>query len=1496
MENAADGPVVVLTVLDGDHTMLRSHMVGLRTEVHGGIQFDVGRLGHRVIALVRLELEEYPTAAITERARLALNPQVVLFLGVGRTLSLNVAPGDVVVADEIQGADGVKAASPALLQTLTQSLVGIRIPKRIHIGPVVIDSASRTDCSAGALAVGKTARIEACLTIWTIGKEESIGTAALAVMALTGALPSHTVAPSQDVTWQFNHAEHDGVLNVVNGPLEMTHYGDQGAATYAVGNGWMVVNHAVQPDLRSRFQEWERSLRRTTVQELSTKPSLHLERAQLLDRLVSAFGRTIPGQILLIRGEPGSGKSVAALKAAEEFRHREGELLMASMRDVAACAELLSGAQGALLVLDGAEAIQTGLDTDAVHTALEAGARIVLISRDDAADNIREMFSCEVEDFVVPPLDDEEIATLLASAPELALMARDMRSRWLLRRLGLVNLLLRAARRGAVLPDTLACESDIYRLYHWAVVLNLGMTVNGVPPDDRASALGTITERMLGKPWTPTSSGAALASLRSDGILMSISDGSAIGEETYAHDVLRDFATAWRLFQEGGTGLLEIKGPRWAVRAARILCQERIRPGTGLGPRWAETYADFSRLASAHGSRWEEVPWEAMLSAGWCAEVLDALTERLLSEPSLLEQLLRCTTLRFGEDLACDPVAGAPVVAWLARHCEVLTRRHNDLRDDVVLAWLRGVSRLEIRGDNIDHYRPTRVLLRDSLIASPPQYGEGAFLEALALLGGDQDERSEAELRAQTSDRAYQLMRAVDRFDPASSLAGANPMLLVELALAYYRPGRGRGAHEFLLHNQAAWYRGPFICLLRRSPKHGFALIRGLLKAHAEGPSLTGDFMNSGEREYPGPVTSWSWYQGALTGPQPCMSALMAVERVLLDDLALPPKDAAIVTLRQIDTVAGAGLAYSMLLRQLNEITDELDGFLASPVVWKLESARILARQLHKLEGPPSLGFAPREAAMLLVLQAMSQSDEAALERLRQVGSRLRAAGDEDDLAVSSWADHFDAKRYAITRAEQGQLVEVKPSMAADLAKICADTALTGQLYRMLNSYRPDARLPYRIDLPGDIDLRQLTKDVETVRSLDPSVRPLDARYSVAAAAIHSVAAGAALDSDDLRWSIDLLTAAIHSSIDDDPEAISLGGDTIQAALALPRTLLPTFAESRQADPEAIIACGAHPVHQARVYFAEGIRPLWSEPCSEPCHHVAAWRAVEAGIQHALNLFEGTGHQTMIDRLDRLHNAEQFLRELETSVTPVLDAACVQHCVTETARRHRTALLAAYARSAESDREEDKAPMAAALLRTALAEPEVVLDFVERLATRPSVLDDLLWAFKTVVTYEAEFSGAFASVWPTIMEIVLTFPGEDVPIPASLLPNPQPWGMDADIDGTLREARQRWLRLASVKHLIEAWTLTAPTSGLDELLAFLRAQPVHQQVEIGLPWVARLVRGNVKLPGYFLSDWLRDIHPELPATARPHFRAVVDALAKGGHTGAVELQRLEERR
>ncbi|MFD1547313.1 hypothetical protein [Nonomuraea guangzhouensis] len=1494
MESDAGGPIVVLTALDSDHAMLRSRMIGARTEVHGGIQFDMGRLGLSIVALALLELEEFPTVAITERARLVLNPRMVLFLGSGRALSSDVAPGDVVVADEIRRAEGEEAASPELLRTVTQSLAGIRIPGKIHIGPVLIsDNACYVDNPAGVLAAGKAARISACLTIWTVGEEA--GSAAVPiVMALTGALPSQAVAPSPGVAWQFNHAEQDGVINVVNGPMEMTHFGDQGAAMYAVANGWMVVNHTVQPDLRTLFQEWERSLRRTTVQELSTRPSLHLERTLLLSELMRAFGNTGPGRILLIRGEPGSGKSVAALKAAEEFRRREGGLLVARMRDVAAHAELLSGAQGELLVLDGAEAIQTGLDPDAVHTALEAGARVVLISRDDAAQNIREMFSCTVEDFVVPPLDDKEIETILASAPELAVMAEDMRSRWLLRRLGLVNLLLRAARRGAVLPDALACESDVYKVYHSAVVLNLGMAVNGVPPDDRAAALGTIAERMLGKPWTPTLSGAALASLRSDGILTSIGDGSAIGEETFAHDILRDFATAWRLFQEGGTDLLEIKGPRWAIRAARILCQERIRPGTGLRPRWAQMYDDFRRLASVHGSRWEEIPWEAVLSTGWSAEVLDALSERLLSEPSLLEQLLRCTMLRFGEDAACDPVTGGPVVAWLARHGDVLTRRHDDLRDDVVLAWLRGVSRLETRGDNVDHHRPTRVLLRDSLVASPPQYDKALFLEALALLGGDQDERSETLLRAQTSGRAYELIRAVDRFDPASSLAVANPALLVELALAYYRPGRGRSRHEFGLASRAAWHRGPFIHLLLRSPKLGFTLIRGLLESFAEGPALAGDFMSLGEREYPGPAASWSWYQGALNGPQPCMSGLMAVERVLLDEFALPPKDAAVITLREIGTVAGAGLAYSMLLRQLDEITNELDSFLALPEVWELEFARFAARRLHKLEEPQSLELAPTEVAMRLVVQAMSQGDEAALERLRQVGRQLLAAGDGDDLAVHNWADHFDAKRYVLARSEQGWIAEVKSSAEADLARARAGTALNSRLYRMLNNYRPLADLPYRIDPPAKVDPRQLTEDLETVRSLDLSVSPLGARCSVAAATIHAVAAGALLDADDLGWSIDLLLTAIHPSTDVYPDAISAWGDDIQAAFALPRTLLPAFAESRQADPEAIIACAAHPVHQVRTYFAEGLRPLWSEPCAMPCHHLLAWRAVETGIRHALDGFDSTRHRTVIERLDRLHGAEQILRELETSVTPVLDAASARHCVTETARRHRTALLAAYARSAESDREEDKGPMAAALLRTARNEPEVVLEFVEHLASRPNVLDDLLWGFKTVATYETGLTDAFASLWPTIMEIILTRPGEDAPASASLLPNPQPWAMDADIDGTIRETGQRWLRLAPVEHLIDAWTLTAPTAGLDELLGFLRVQPIYQQVEIGLPWVARLVRQNIKLPGYLLLDWLRDIHPELTAVAHPHFQTIVDALAEAGHTAAIALQQLEE--
>ncbi|WSL80326.1 DNA repair protein RadA [Kitasatospora sp. NBC_01266] len=446
-----------------------------------------------------------------------------------------------------------------------------------------------------------------------------------------------------------------------------TNLADHGGAVYAVQDGSLTVNNGVSRlPAHQLFDQWESSVRRGNRRMLRIAPdrTAALERTEPLRRLTDALGAVSPGQVLLVRGEPGVGKTALTLQAADQLRARSVRVLVAALPTLSVHAgglgELLAEAAPpgtpamppGLLILDAAEAVQEGLDAlcaEAVTAAWAATLTPVLISRDDAVDSVRDVVEQlggrDIGDCTVPPLDDHEISDLLALAPELSRLARDPRARWLLRRLSVVDLLLRSAARGTDLPAVLSSEADVYSHVWLGLVLNNSRTVRGIVPEDRESALISLAEGRLSGRRVPLLPGSALAVLRSDGILAPLGAASPTSceEHAFAHDVVRDFATVRRLVLTDGLPLLEEHGPRWALRAARIYCQARLWPGGGstgtfaLG--WAQVHGEMTRLAARHGSRWEEVCWEAVLSAGWCADALAALTERLLHEPDLLRQL-----------------------------------------------------------------------------------------------------------------------------------------------------------------------------------------------------------------------------------------------------------------------------------------------------------------------------------------------------------------------------------------------------------------------------------------------------------------------------------------------------------------------------------------------------------------------------------------------------------------------------------------------------------------------------------------------------------------------------------------------------------------------------------------------------------------------------------------------------------------------------------------
>jgi len=120
-----------------------------------------------------------------------------------------------------------------------------------------------------------------------------------------------------------------------------------------------------------------------------------------------------------------------------------------------------------MLVLDGAEVVLEGrsdLVSYILRAAQRAGIGIALTTRDDAKEALvqaAKRAAFNVQQFPVPPLLDNEIDQVAASFPVLARVAGEPRSRWLLARPGLVEVLLQSGAHAA-LPDGALSEADVF--------------------------------------------------------------------------------------------------------------------------------------------------------------------------------------------------------------------------------------------------------------------------------------------------------------------------------------------------------------------------------------------------------------------------------------------------------------------------------------------------------------------------------------------------------------------------------------------------------------------------------------------------------------------------------------------------------------------------------------------------------------------------------------------------------------------------------------------------------------------------------------------------------------------------------------------------------------------------------------------------------------------------------------------------------------------------
>ncbi|MFK4144538.1 hypothetical protein [Streptomyces sp. NPDC004065] len=1316
----------------------------------------------------------------------------------------------------------------------------------------------------------------------------------------------------------------------------------------------------------------------------SAGENLELQRTEAGNALAVEM-RTAASQAtaLVVTGEPDAGKSALALRTAGRLRADGVAVIVLNLREMPARLaefEALLGARvttvlgasavatGRLLVVDGAESVLEGraqLLSDLARAAMTTGLGVVAVTRTDGSGATRDVLlqaaqstvrdGGAVEDLVheheVPALTSAEIEQVVKAFPQLRRWADDERAQWLLGRPGLVDMLLRAG-PGVSAPEGAVSEADLFAAV-WRHLVRCGEMVppGGPSPDARDQSLRALARRQLlphDNSVSPDS--VALPSLRSDGLLAPLNATSAWNpSDRFASDLVRDMAIV-RVLVTDGFGLLSTaEAPRWALRAARVACQAQLLTAADVRQSLAYLRAIFDKIASDHGERWSDVPWEAVLTLGAAGDVLGRTWPELQADRQAgLRTVIRLAMQRYAPHDIGDPVVLAPLVElsfcreWDADSDGDLWAADGMSRSvrELVLAWLRGLVQAET-----DVSDPIRQLVRDRILAAEPEHWDEFAVEALAMLGPDLDGRAERFLRGIADDGGARLEPVVENFWSVAEMAKHQPDLLLTLTESYYierydaeagrygrsgfypfddgiRHHRGSGS---ITERMAGWYRGPFwqllrvrlvptLALINRMLDHAAAIRVGDHDAYTQAPpdELTGadlDIPGVGVRRCVGDAHVWAWYRGSSVGPYPCVSALLAVERLADQLVALadvPLERIVQLLLRDCNNLAMPGLVVGFLVRHLEQADDLLNPWMRNLDVWHLEFARVASEGVLYVQGPDApniVGLSRRRSSLRdvaaeLTIRATLSGDQARLNELAATGEELvrRAeelvadsqGGAEADrflASVRGWAATFRPENFHPEPDDSGNLIVQYQHPEPLATQMRPETEMidrASQAMRLQNTY---ARAADRV-APVD----RLLADIALARSLgeDPpasTLNRLDPIAAVAAAAAVAHAHGRIdVPVDDLRWATAVLIEAITEPSRTEYVAssfYSLGADR-SAATGLP-ALLAVASDDIELDRQAIIGvlerCTTNHFNEVRIAFAQAVDRVWAAPCdadqrSLPCRHVAALSAVRAGLQDCrLGDWDPETGARARPRLDGPY--EQTLPKVETerlyltSLIPPLVAAGAasvgDSCVADQAKGLVEVLLDAHARAAdhwaregyENRYSKDSARVIVNLAVRGDTEPLKV--HAQRLAANGRGLYEFFRDLAVLFTYDDELRPTLPEVWSVVMEAALDAIGDGSELRrdrhwgdyalGALLPAPGIDMSDADIDATLARAREGWLHPDTIADLVVRWLRIAgqEPKAFDALAQLGKCAPLEWQRDTGLAWAEHLADGNYRV-------------------------------------------------
>ena len=465
-----------------------------------------------------------------------------------------------------------------------------------------------------------------------------------------------------------------------------------------------------------------------------------------LDRSDAAsglLGTITKAEAVVVTGESGVGKSALALLSLTDAAKADPEAMQAlciNLRHVPSLtvdfqtilgsplADLVSelSAPQRMLIIDGADAVIEGM-TDSfiylVDAARESDVTVIAVTTVDStravSDILTERFDNEVRDYVVEQLTDTEIDKVVETFTELADLKVNARSRELLRRLVVVDLLVRGGVSGVPLTDADAMNEV------WSGLVRRHEATDRGFPDARERALLRLADIELREDSRldslSTIDQAALDGLRRDGLLRgSVSDPFKIGPE-FAHEEVRRYAVARLLLKNGSdpaSKLSQTGAPRWALGAARLACQEFLAlPGSTARPlrgRFVALQASFEALVDAdHSPRWGDVPSEALLRLSNPDPVLrDAWPELQLGDSASLKRIARLVDQRLRNDNGIvNPIHIEPIIKLLLE--DDTPWRSGGYAQDLLRDWLRGQV-----FEDTPTGQPLRITLRERLVGA----------------------------------------------------------------------------------------------------------------------------------------------------------------------------------------------------------------------------------------------------------------------------------------------------------------------------------------------------------------------------------------------------------------------------------------------------------------------------------------------------------------------------------------------------------------------------------------------------------------------------------------------------------------------------------------------------------------------------------------------------------------------------------------------------------